>query len=263
MTRPFAGLTAVVTGGASGIGRGCAERLSKDGAHVVVLDRDAKSAARVAAEIGGSWHLVDIASREECAAAADVIARDTGHGALLVNAAGILQPHLPAPQDVSMIAFGEMVDVNLKGTFNACAIFGAAMARRGHGAIVNIASISGMRSTPLHAYGPIKAAIISLTGNLAAAWGRQGVRVNAVSPGAVLTPAMQASVDSGHRNLAAMQAATATGHIVTVADVAATVAFLLSDEAKAITGVNLPIDAGWLVADPWTMFGGLPPIRPE
>lgn len=263
MTRPFAGRIAVVTGGASGIGRGCAERLSRDGAHVVVLDRHAQAAAEVASAIGGSWHAVDIASREACAGAADAIARDVGPVTLLVNAAGILQPQMLQPHDVSMTAFGEMVDINLKGTFSACAIFGTAMARNGRGAIVNIASISGMRSTPLHMYGPLKAAIISLTGNLAAAWGRQGVRVNAVSPGAVLTPAMQASVDSGHRNLDTMRQATATGDIVTVADVAATVAFLLGDEAKAITGVNLPVDAGWLVADPWAMFGGLPPVEPR
>ena len=77
-----------------------------------------------------------------------------------------------------------------------------------------------------------------------------------------MTPALQTAVDSGYRNVATMRAATATGHIVTVADVAAVVAFLLGDEAKAITGINLPIDAGWLAADSWAMFGGLPPLEP-
>lgn len=257
MALTFKDQAAVVTGGASGIGRSCAERLAAGGAHVVVLDCNEEAAARVAGEIGGTWLKVDIASREECALAASAIQRDTGPVSLLVNAAGILQPVMPPPQELDMDDFGRMVDVNLKGTFNACAIFGSAMALQGKGAIVNIASISGMRSTPLHAYGPLKAAIINMTANLAAAWGRQGVRVNAVSPGAVLTPALQNAVDKGHRDIVAMREATATGRVVTMRDVAATVAFLLSDEAIAITGINLPVAAGWLAADSWTMFGGV------
>ena len=263
MTQSFNGRVAVVTGGASGIGRSCAQRLAADGAKVVVLDRNAAGAQHAAAEIGCTWLQVDISSQAECTSAAAHIERTVGSPSLLVNAAGILQPELPPPQELSMEDFGRMADVNLKGTYAMCAIFGAAMAQRGAGAIVNIASISGMRSTPLHAYGPLKAALISMTENLAAAWGRQGVRVNAVSPGAVMTPAMQAAIAGGQRNLDTLRATTATGRIVTMQDVAATVAFLLSDEAVAITGVNLPIDAGWLVASSWAMFGGLPPLQSD
>ena len=261
MTQRFTGRVAVVTGGASGIGRSCAQRLAAEGARVVVLDLNSVAAESVASEIGGTSRKVDIALPNEVASVALDIERNVGAVSLLVNAAAILQPTMPPPQELSLDDFGRMIDVNLKGTYSACATFGAAMAERGTGAIVNIASISGMRSTPLHAYGPLKAAIISMTENLAAAWGRQGVRVNAVSPGAVLTPALQAAVDGGYRNVLEMRNATATGRIVTMQDVAAVITFLLSDEAVAITGVNLPIDAGWHVASSWAMFGGLPALK--
>jgi NAD(P)-dependent dehydrogenase (short-subunit alcohol dehydrogenase family) len=239
----FAGKAAVVTGGASGIGLACARRLAADGAQVVLLDRNRDAAEQAAAEIGCE------------------VERMVGPASLLVHAAGILQPAMSSPEELAQEEFDRIVDVNLRGTHGVCAVFGGAMARGGGGAIVNIASISGMRSTPLHAYGPVKKAVIGMTENLAAAWGRQGVRVNAVSPGAVLTPAMQASVDAGHRDIGVMRSATATGRVVTMEDVAAAVAFLLSDEARAITGVNLPVDSGWLVASSWGMFGGLPPLK--
>ena len=131
------------------------------------------------------------------------------------------------------------------------------MARRGAGAIVNIASVAGLRSTPLHSYTPAKAAVISLTECLAAEWGRSGVRVNAVSPGHTLTPAMQAQVDSGERDLDALASNTALGKLVTPDDIADAVCFLASDDAKAITGASLPIDAGWLAATSWHSYGGV------
>lgn len=263
MTQSFADRVAVVTGGASGIGRSCAQRLAAAGAKVVVIDINEAAAARVAAEIGGTSHKVDVASPTEIAEAAADIERNVGAVSLLVNAAAILQLTMPPPQELALDDFARMVEVNLKGTYCACATFGAGMAERGKGAIVNIASISGMRSTPLHGYGPLKAAIISMTENLAAAWGRSGVRVNSVSPGAVLTPALQVAVDRGLRNVVALRNSTATGRIVTMEDVAAVVAFLLGDEAVAITGVNVPVDAGWLVANSWAMFGGLPPLKDD
>lgn len=108
-----------------------------------------------------------------------------------------------------------------------------------------------------HAYGPMKAAIIGLTQSLAGEWGRSGVRVNCVSPGPVLTPAMQTSFDQGLRDRDTMAGATASGQICLPQEVAQAVAFLLSDQASAITGVNLAVDHGWLVATSWQTFGGL------
>jgi NAD(P)-dependent dehydrogenase (short-subunit alcohol dehydrogenase family) len=131
------------------------------------------------------------------------------------------------------------------------------MAARGAGNIVNIASITGMRSVPLHAYAPAKAAVISMTECLAAEWGRSGVRVNAVSPGYTRTLRVQKQIDDGDRDEAALVANSAMGRLVEPAEVAETIAFLLSQKSSAITGVNIPIDCGWLLAPSWQTYGGL------
>jgi NAD(P)-dependent dehydrogenase (short-subunit alcohol dehydrogenase family) len=257
MSNTFTGRVAVVTGGASGIGRACAELLAERGATVVVLDVNAVAAAEVARQIGGrSWGL-DVSSVEDIEAMAARVEAEVGPVDMLINSAGILQGQALPPEAVPFATFNRVFEVNLRGTHACCVSFGQRMAQRGRGAIVNLASISGIRSTPLHAYGPMKAAVIGVTENLAGEWGPRGVRVNCISPGAVLTPAMQVSIDQGLRDEARMAAASASGRMVATREVAQAAAFLLSDEASAITGVNLPVDHGWLMAMSWSFFGGL------
>ena len=147
--------------------------------------------------------------------------------------------------------------VDLRGTYLCCAAFGARMAARGKGSIVNIASVAGMRSGPLHSYGPAKAGVIHLTECLAAEWGRNGVRVNTVSPGFTQTPALDKGKASGTLDDATMATSTALGRLIGAGEIAAAVVFLASDAASAITGANLPVDAGYLVATPWASYGGL------
>lgn len=256
---PFAGRIAVVTGGASGIGQACAELLAERGAKLVVLDREAGKAEAVASAIGGHAYAVDVADVAQVEAVAARVEREVGEVGLLISAAGIIQSGGVAPEQVPWEQYNRLFEVNLRGTHAVCAAFGSRMARRRAGAIVNLASISAMRSTPLHAYGPMKAAIVALTENLAAEWGRSGVRVNCLSPGPVATPALQAAFDKGQRDRETMAQSAATGRISSTREVAQAAAFLLSDEASAITGVNLPVDHGWLVATSWATFGGLRP----
>jgi len=257
MNSTFAGQVAVVTGGASGIGRACAELLAERGAKVVVLDLNADAAAEVARQLGGkSWRL-DVTSVDDIEAMAARIEAEVGPVDMLINSAGILQGQSVPPDQVPFATFNRVFEVNLRGTHACCVSFGQRMAQRRRGAIVNLGSISGMRSTPLHAYGPMKAAVIGLTENLAGEWGPRGVRVNCISPGAVLTPAMQVSIDLGLRDSSRMAAESARGLMVATREVAKAAAFLLSDEASGITGVNLPVDHGWLVAMSWPFFGGL------
>jgi NAD(P)-dependent dehydrogenase (short-subunit alcohol dehydrogenase family) len=254
---PLQGRIAVVTGGASGIGLACVELLSARGATVVVADRDFAGASRAAQACGGHARAVDVGAEgalEQLAAWAE---REVGPVAMLVNAAGIIQGPMLPPQEIAAETFERVFRINLLGTQAACTAFGSRMATRRAGAIVNLASIAGMRSTPLHVYGPMKAAVIRLTENLATEWGRSGVRVNCLSPGPVLTPALQQAIDAGQRDKARMESSTASGRIVTPLEVAQAAAFLLSDEASAITGVNLPVDHGWLVANSWASFGGV------
>jgi NAD(P)-dependent dehydrogenase (short-subunit alcohol dehydrogenase family) len=247
---------AVVTGGASGIGFACCSELARQGATVVVLDRDAERAAAAARSFGGRAYAADVgddSSIERCAAQ---IESEVGPVEILVNSAGIIQVPV-RPQDLSMAAWDDVVRVDQRGTYLGCVVFGRAMVQRRRGAIVNIASIAGMRSMPLHAYAPAKAAVISITECLAAEWGPAQVRVNAVSPGYTRTPALQGAIDRGERDVSALTDNAALGRLVEPEEIAKVVAFLASPAASAITGANIPVDCGWLVAPSWHTYGGL------
>lgn len=260
---PDDGSVVVITGGASGIGAACARRFAgAGGQRVVILDRNAAAARSVAEEIGGAALVLDVTDAAAVDAAVAEVETGIGPVATLVACAGIVQDPAP-PHKLPQASFDQVLDVNLRGTYLPCAGFGTAMARRGGGAIVAIASVAGMRSMPLHAYAPAKAAVISLVESLAGEWGRAGVRVNAVSPGYTLTPALQEQIDRGNRDPARLRELTALGALVTPEDVAEAVAFLASPAARMITGVNLPVDAGWLVAGSWQTFGGVRAAGPE
>lgn len=263
----------VVTGAASGIGEACARRLHQEGDLVVLADRNLEGARAVAASLVATEgtaspvadshrrtraHAVyiDLGDETSVHAAAREIAEGIGPVRVLVNCAGVLQRTLP-PEELGMKEWDIVARIDLRGTYLACVAFGAPMAERGRGAIVNIASVAGMRSGPLHSYGPAKAGVISLGEGLAAEWGRKGVRVNTVSPGFTQTPALERGVAVGNLDTTHMVASKALGRLVKPEEIAAAVAFLASDQASAITGVNLPVDAGFLVATPWMGFGGL------
>ncbi|WP_046115218.1 SDR family NAD(P)-dependent oxidoreductase [Aquincola tertiaricarbonis] len=254
----FKGRVALVTGGASGIGLACAQRLRAAGAKVVIADLDAAGAAEAATRIDAMGVGLDVVDR---GAVADLRRQLEAHGVLvdcLVNCAGIVQDPL-APDALPHGVWRRVLAVDLEGTYACCAEFGSAMARRGGGAIVNIASVAGMRSMPLHAYSPAKAGVISLGESLAAEWGRSGVRVNTVSPGYTVTAALQGQIDKGLRDPEKLKANSALGVLIRPEHIAAAIVFLLSDDAQMVTGVNLPVDAGWLVAGSWSTFGGVRP----
>tara|TARA_B100001123_G_scaffold440460_1_gene579573 strand:+ start:2178 stop:2963 length:786 start_codon:yes stop_codon:yes gene_type:complete len=246
----------VITGGASGIGEACARKFAEQGGRIVITDIHLDAAQRVTSDLDGHAIELDVRSDASVETAAESIENDIGPVNTLVTSAGVLQPPHP-PHELEVEEFDRVMNIDQRGTFLTCRAFGTRMARRGAGAIVNIASVAGLRSTPLHSYTPAKAAVISLTECLAAEWGRSGVRVNAVSPGHTLTRAMQAQVDSGERDLDALASNTALGKLVTPDDIADAVCFLASDDAKAITGASLPIDAGWLAATSWHSYGGV------
>jgi NAD(P)-dependent dehydrogenase (short-subunit alcohol dehydrogenase family) len=256
------GKIVVVTGGASGIGEACCEALARDGWRVVVVDVRADAAEQVANRLGGNAYAVDVGQAAQLTELAATIEREVGPVHSLVNSAGIVQHPLP-PEELTMEAWDNVINIDQRGSYVACVAFGRFMAARGAGNIVNIASITGMRSVPLHAYAPAKAAVIAMTECLAGEWGRSGVRVNAVSPGYTRTLRVQKQIDDGHRDEAALVANSAMGRMVEPAEVAETIAFLLSERSSAITGVNIPIDCGWLLAPSWQTYGGLRPGRTQ
>jgi NAD(P)-dependent dehydrogenase (short-subunit alcohol dehydrogenase family) len=246
---------AVVTGGASGIGAACCRELAARGAQIALIDRDERVHA-LAREVGGKAWVTDVADETALGRCAEAIETELGPVEILVNSAGVIQVPLP-PERLSMSSWDEVVRVDQRGTYVASVVFGTRMAARRRGSIINIASIAGMRSMPLHAYAPAKAAVIAMTECLAAEWGPSQVRVNAVSPGYTRTPALQAAIDKGEREVSALERNAALGRLVEPVEIARAVAFLASSEAAAITGVNLPVDCGWLVSGSWHTYGGL------
>lgn len=248
---------AVVTGGAGGIGEATVRRLRSDGWQVAVLDRDISQTRVVADRYEAVACEIDIADPESIDAAVAWIEGSVGPvQALAAVAAHLENPHMP--EDQSDTEWEAILRVNLTGTFRTLTGFGKGMLARGSGSIVTVGSITAFNSSPLQAYGPTKAAIINMSRNFAVAWGRRGIRVNCVCPGPTRTPAVEASYARGERSPETMQKQTALGRLVRPEQVASAIAFLLSEDAGAITGIELPVDAGTLATQLWGLYGGVP-----
>ncbi|MFI6025253.1 SDR family NAD(P)-dependent oxidoreductase [Amycolatopsis magusensis] len=230
--------TVVVTGGASGIGRGIAEAFRSDGHRVVVADIDAAATADV--------HL-DISDAASVDAALALITREYGPIDVLVNNAGLAGGGGPLV-GLDIEVFDRCVAVNFRGTFLMTRAVGAHMIAAGtRGAIVNISSIGARQPTPgLGHYEATKAAVDALTRSAALELAPHGIRVNAVAPGPVLTP-MTAGFSSDTAARSAWEARIPLGAIASVADVVPSVLFLASPEAGHLTGVSLPVDGGQLL----------------
>lgn len=248
---------AAVTGGAGGIGEACVARLRRDGWDVAVLDRNIDLARQVAARHGAVAREIDLADTGSIDDAARWVEKEVGPCAALAAVAAHLEnPHMPERQDET--EWEAILRVNLTGTFRTLTAFGAGMLERGGGAIVTVGSITAFNSSPLQAYGPSKAAIVNMSRNFAVAWGRRGIRVNCVCPGPTRTPAVEASYARGERDPDTMIRQTALGRLVKPEQVASAIAFLLSEEAGAITGIELAVDSGTLATQLWALYGGVP-----
>ena len=251
----------VVTGAASGIGRATAKRFAAAGDRIVVADLNEQSGRAVVNEIeaaGGQaeFRWVDVVDASAVESLATSVVEAHGSVGVLVNSAGILQ-NVSAVATLDLEEHDRLWQVNYRGTYVCCRAFSIPMAAAGSGNIVNISSTSSVSAFPLHAYGPGKAAINSITAILAAELGPKGVRVNAVMPGYVLTEQMQSRIDSGHRDPKAMDEQSALERMVRPAEIADGIHFLCSDAARAITGITLPIDAGWLATVTYRQHPGL------
>jgi NAD(P)-dependent dehydrogenase (short-subunit alcohol dehydrogenase family) len=250
-------MTAVVTGGASGIGAATARRFAAAGMRVALLDVNRDAGEALASELGGgaSFHLCDVAD----AAAVDAVAAAVeGEGppvAVLFTSAGLIA-NPETVLDMDMAAHDRVWRVNYHGTVHACQSFGRRMIPRGAGAIVTVGSINSFAPLPLPAYNIGKAAIARLTQLLAVELGPHGVRVNSVAPTFVMTPPLRQRMDAGLRSEAKMMATHALKHLPAPEDIAEAVFFLASPAARAITGITLPVDSGWLAAVSYNSFPG-------
>jgi NAD(P)-dependent dehydrogenase (short-subunit alcohol dehydrogenase family) len=243
----LAGKAGLVTGAASGIGRACALRFAQEGAAVVVADLEGARAGgeetvRMVESAGGSadFFACDVALEEDNEALVARVVERFGRLDFAHNNAGIGVHALLA--DTPTEDFDRTIAVNLRGTFLGMKHQIRQLLRGGGGAIVNTSSNAGLQAVRLlSAYTASKHGIVGLTKNAALEYAEDGIRVNAVCPGAIMTPLMSSQPPERQQQILAPQAMKRFG---TPEEVAAAVVWLCSDEASFVTGVALPVDAG-------------------
>lgn len=252
-----AGAAVIVTGAAGGIGGGIVKRLLADGWRVVATDLNTKSLGALQSDVRPGQLVtasLNVAMPDEVGSVAEKLKVDRIAVAGLINAAGLLQDIGPF-MAMEPAAQRRIWDVNYFGAVTCTQVFGALMISGDGGSIVNITSINELRPLPLHAYAPTKVALGSLTTLTAGEFGPAGVRVNSIAPGFTLTPIMREKIETGKRNVSAIENATAMRRLVEIEEIAAVASFLMSDDASAITGASIPVDAGWLATSHWMNFG--------
>jgi NAD(P)-dependent dehydrogenase (short-subunit alcohol dehydrogenase family) len=244
--------TVIVTGATDGIGLATTERLAAEGARLVLVARRADRGEALAERLGSERTLFvqgDVRERATAdAAVAAAVARFGGVDVLVNNAA---MDHVRALDEIDEDEARQLFDVNFFGAFHMLQACGAAMRERG-GSIINITSRLASIGVPEMAlYSAAKGALLALTRGAAIEWARSGVRVNAVAPGPTLTPLIHAWFDEQDEPAAfrrSVEDSIPQGRLGEAAEVAATVAFLASDEARHITGASIAIDGGYTAA---------------
>lgn len=246
-TPRFAGKAFLITGAARGIGAAVARRLASEGAAIAAADLNPAGLAGLEAELAKAGaRVITGAFDTRDSAATDAFVAET------VSRLGRLDGAVPCAgvarsaraEEMSDGAFGDVIGINLTGVFYTCRAVGRVLLQQGSGAIVTLASISAKGGQPGRAnYAASKWGIAGLTKSLAVEWGHRGVRVNAVAPNGVDTPMIRDGIPPDFLEQVMLDR-TPAGRLARPDEIAAAIAFLLSEEAAYINGAMLEIDGG-------------------
>jgi NAD(P)-dependent dehydrogenase (short-subunit alcohol dehydrogenase family) len=257
MTKPvqelfdLTGKTAIVTGGSRGIGKEMAEGLAEAGANLVLCARRAEWLDETVTEFRDRGFnvesaLCDVAKPAEVQGVVATAVEKFGGVDVLINNAGISWGAMP--EDMPLEKWQQVLDVNLTGCFLFAQAAGREMLKKGSGSIINIASISGLTSSangPFYAgYVASKAGLIGLTRELAASWGRKGIRVNAIAPGFFHSRLADAVIDLYERSIQENNVIPRVGNEGELKGIAV---FLASEASSYITGQTIAVDGGMTV----------------
>jgi NAD(P)-dependent dehydrogenase (short-subunit alcohol dehydrogenase family) len=244
---------AIVTGGASGLGKASCLMLAKEGAKVAVTDINDEAGRKVASEIednGGIaqyWH-IDVSNESEVSQAFSDIHKKFGEINILVNNAGIPGWHIPS-DEIEERDWERVINIDLKGVFLCTKHAVPYMKKAGGGSIINFSSAFGLVGGEDPTYHAAKGGVRLLTKSDAYYYAKYGIRVNSVHPGYIMTPMLKAVIDNAPEGAEAVKKnignRTLLGYIGEPNDIAFGVLYLASDEAKYITGSELVIDAGF------------------
>ena len=242
---------AIVTGSTRGIGEAVARSFYEEGAKVVVSGRDEAAGQTIVKDLlakgdsysgGAVFVKADVSKEEDIKALRDKALAEFGSIDILVNNAGVNAPFNMS--EMPLAAWDKVMDINLKGYVYGLQIIGAELLKQKSGSVVNIASIAARYAFPGGGpYGPSKAAIVMLTKQCAMEWAKSGVRVNAISPGLILTP-LSENIYKDEEIKKTREAIIPLGRIGLPGDIANLAVFLASEDASYITAQDILVDGG-------------------
>jgi NAD(P)-dependent dehydrogenase (short-subunit alcohol dehydrogenase family) len=237
---------AIITGGASGIGLATARRFAAEGAFVVIADLDPVTGEAAAAEVGGVFRAIDVADEAQVNAVFDGVFAEFGRLDIAFNNAGISPADDDSIETTELPAWDRVQDVNLKSVYLCSRAALRHMVPQGRGSIINTASFVALlgSATSQISYTASKGGVLAMTRELGVQFARQGIRVNALCPGPVNTPLLQELFAKDPERAQRRLVHVPVGRFAEPEELAASVAFLASDDASFITATAFVVDGG-------------------